>query len=217
MAFGCSTTTIQPVDSTGSATGRRRPRWWSRRNGRIRICFKVVGKERESILIQDLAGRLVSELDRRQAAANSFNQHGHAQISKDSSVRRAHRADNVSGEALIRKAWVNWRNVGLRRRIRLVAPQRGPVVFAQHVGIWRNRRGQPTVGRSHEHAVDAWVRIEGRSEPLLRVRLPGRCGQKFRNVGQGLVILNDPAGAREVVPNEVGNQFHKGLPIAQDP
>jgi hypothetical protein len=56
-------------------------------------------------------------------------------------------------------------------------------------------------------------------ERLIDPLLPRRriwIGQIFCDLWQRLVILYDGAFAAEVVPNEVSDELHESLPVAQD-
>ena len=178
--------------------------------------LKTFRENSGAILIEYLAKRLVCKLDRRQTAAHSFDQDRDPEITDESLVGCSHGADNIGCHSMIGLARVHRRNECPRCRQRAVAPKRRTEVVTDQFGVGRHRSDETPLGIGDKHSVDARMRKERLVEPLLAKPNRVRIGQIFRDLRQGLIVLDQITFAAEIVADQVSHQLHESLAVAQD-
>ena len=186
---------------------------WGRRAGKRR---EVFCKQRCPSLVDDLADRVVRDVDRGQTLSHSFDENPDAEVTGDVAFRRPHRTDDRGRHSAVGRSGMDRRDINIRRPHRAFAPERGRKILVLCLSDRRQRRDQIAIDVGHEHAVDARMRVKGLGKPLLSAGGGGRPGHDFRDVRLRLIIFDDAAGVAEIIADEVRGQLHKGLAIMQD-
>ena len=96
---------------------------------RIRIRFEIIAEKRGAVLIDNLALRLVGEIDRGKPASDSFDQDRNTDESDRRLIRSPNCTNEIGGEPVVRRARVHWRDVEPLCRARGGQPRsRDPIV-----------------------------------------------------------------------------------------